>query len=529
MRKVFTLINKKHSFIPVVFLLIFFILPVSFSFSQKQGNNWYFGNHAGVNFNSATPVALTNGATTAANNLEGTATISDTSGNLLFYTDGQTVWNRNHVTMSNGTGLMGNASSTQSAVIVPHPTSQDTFFIFTVDDCQHNLTNGFRYSIVRMSSNGGLGAVTATKNVLLSPAGVPMAEKITAVKHCNNRDIWVIAHGYGASYGGNFYAWLITPSGVSSSPIVSSVGTTHRGSRAAPYNGVGNARGYMKASPDGTKIALAICYDGATDNQDPTVTTTGSFELFDFNNTTGDVSSPLKFGPSSSYKGSYGIEFSPGGTYLYGSTWGNYGAPRSIYQWNLRAGTPTAIQSSATLIASPSSNPGALQLARNGKIYIVKDMSPNGYLDCINNPDNGGTTSNYQNNAVFLINTHYGLYGLPTFIQSYFNPGFSHTNNFAGRPTSFYISDTSNIDSVYWTFGNPLSGSQDHSKLFRPFHIYYDTGKFNITLILYKCNTSDTLKSSIYIYPLPIASLLISTTVHNVFRGTMSFLRILPI
>lgn len=506
----------------IKYLFIFILLGLQInSFSQKQGNNWFFGNHAGVNFNTGTPVAQTGGATTAANNLEGTATISDTAGNLLFYTDGQTVWNRNHATMTNGTGLMGNASATQCAVIVPHPTSLDSFFIFTIDDCQHNLANGLRYSIVKMSASSGLGAVTATKNVLLTPPGVPVAEKITAVKHCNNRDIWVIAHGYGASYGRNFYVYLITPAGINPSPTVSTIGTNHQGCRSAPYNGVGNARGYMKASPDGRKIALAICYDGAADNQDPNSATTGSFELFSFNNTTGDVSSPIKFGPSANYKGAYGIEFSPGGAYLYGSTWGNYNSPRRIYQWNLMAGSPSAIQNSATLIATTSANPGALQLARNGKIYIVKDVSPNGYLDCINNPDNLGTTCNYQNNAVFLLNNRYGLYGLPTFIQSYFNPGFSHNNNFAGKPTSFFISDTTLIDSVFWNFGDPSSGLLNFSKLFHPYHIYYDTGYFNIMLILYKCNTTDTLRSRIYIYPVPIADFRINDStqcfsVHNV-------------
>ena len=482
-------------------LSLFFFSP--YSYAQKQGNNWFFGNHAGVNFNSGSAVAVTGGATDGTNNMEGTATISDTAGKLLFYTDGQTVWNRNHVTMGNGTGLMGNASATQSAVIVPHPTSLDTFFIFTVDDCQHNLANGLRYSIVRMSLNGGLGGVTSMKNILLSPSGVPVAEKITAVKHCNNEDIWVIGHGYGSTYGKNFYAWLITPSGINTTPVISSVGTVHRGSRSAPYNGVGNARGYMKASTNGSRIALAITFDGAPDNQDPNTSTNGSFEIFDFNYTTGAVTNPIKFGPSSNYKGAYGVEFSPGGTYLYGSTWGNYGSPRSIYQWNLKAGTVTAIQNSATLIATANPNPGAMQLASNGKIYIVKDQNPNGYLDCINNPNNGGSTCTYQNNALFLLNTRYGRLGLPTFIQSFFDPGFSHSGNFEGKPTSFVISDTLRLDSVYWNFGDPASGVLNHSKKFNPFHIYSDTGKFNIVLVLFKCNRADTLKSSIYIYALP--------------------------
>ena len=87
-------------------------------YCQLESNNWYFGNFAGVTFSNGSPVALTNGALITT---EGVATISDGAGNLLLYTDGVTVYNRNHVTMTNGTGLFGDASSTQSAIIVKQP------------------------------------------------------------------------------------------------------------------------------------------------------------------------------------------------------------------------------------------------------------------------------------------------------------------------------------------------------------------------------------------------------------------------
>ena len=112
-----------------------------------------------MDFNPGNPVPLTNGAMTTT---EGCAAISDAStGQLLFYTDGITVYNRNHVTMTNGTGLMGNFSSTQSSIIVPHPGQSNLYYIFTVDDV--GGANGMRYSVVDMNQSGGFGAVTATK------------------------------------------------------------------------------------------------------------------------------------------------------------------------------------------------------------------------------------------------------------------------------------------------------------------------------------------------------------------------------
>ena len=127
-------------------------------------------------------------------------------------------------------------------------------------------------------------------NTGTSPPGDTMAEKITAVKHCNNEDIWIIAHGYGPIKGNKFYAYLISSTGLNTTPVVSTVGTIHDG---ADQGGRGNARGYMKAAPNGSKIALAICFDGCPLVSSANTCTTGSFELFDFDYTTGIVSNPI--------------------------------------------------------------------------------------------------------------------------------------------------------------------------------------------------------------------------------------------
>ncbi len=86
-------------------LQIFLLVASLNCVGQGQSWYWYFGYGAGVNFpNGGAPVAVTNGMT---NVLEGVATISDAAGNLLFYTDGSTVWNKLHAVMCNGTGLLG--------------------------------------------------------------------------------------------------------------------------------------------------------------------------------------------------------------------------------------------------------------------------------------------------------------------------------------------------------------------------------------------------------------------------------------
>ena len=118
------------------YLLFFvvFTLAIQTSHSQREASRWYFGDKAGLDFNSGVPVALTDGELRTH---EGCSTISDQNGNLLFYSDGFNVWDKAHKLMPNGTnplGLLGHESSTQSAIIIPRPGSLTQYYIFTVDE-----------------------------------------------------------------------------------------------------------------------------------------------------------------------------------------------------------------------------------------------------------------------------------------------------------------------------------------------------------------------------------------------------------
>jgi len=97
------------------FLIVFIFYSIT-SIAQGEANIWYFGENAGIDFNSGTPVAISDGQI---NTREGCSSFSDANGNLLFYSDGTTVWNKNHTPMPNGMGLKGHSSSTQSAMIIP--------------------------------------------------------------------------------------------------------------------------------------------------------------------------------------------------------------------------------------------------------------------------------------------------------------------------------------------------------------------------------------------------------------------------
>src|SRR5436190_1863604 len=128
-----------------VIIILGFCL-VQKAYSQKETSKWFFGTNAGLDFVTNPPTILNNSAFTA---FEGGASIADANGNLLFYTNANTVWNKTNTPMANGTGLMGGLSSTQSSLIVKKPGSANLYLVFTQES--QNQINGFRYSIVNMS------------------------------------------------------------------------------------------------------------------------------------------------------------------------------------------------------------------------------------------------------------------------------------------------------------------------------------------------------------------------------------------
>ena len=371
-------------FMTIVIILVTLICSYQAK-CKKEAYNWYFGTHAGITFlpDGNNPSVL---YSSMMETFEGCSTISDSSGNLLFYTNGVTVWNKSHQIMPNGQGLYGSNSASQSSLVVPVPGNPNIFCLFTVA-CEETPSAGMCYSIVDMSLQGGLGDIT-TKNVQLMTSAT---EKITAVKHSNNRDIWILAHEWNNDA---YYIYKISPAGLDVNPKIIHIGSVITGD---PWNKIG----YMKVSSNGKKLAIVMYRMGV-------------INIFDFNNTTGDLTNPLILN-NNDYYGAYGIEFSPDCSKLYLS---NHGAGK-LFQLNLKAGSANDIVNSASLISNNSQyNFGALQLGPDSKIYQSKYMYS--YLGVINNPDSLGSKCNYLSDGIYLGGNKCQL-GLPQFIQSYFN------------------------------------------------------------------------------------------------------------
>ncbi|MBS1582565.1 MAG: PD40 domain-containing protein [Bacteroidetes bacterium] len=354
--------------------------------AQKQANVWYFGGGAGLTFNTDPPTAITGGQTyypTPALWNEGTSSICDSAGALLYYSNGAQVWDRTHEVMPNGADLMGHPSSTQAALIIARPGSDRYFHIFTTDGSEHGFDNGLRHSVIDACLRNGLGDVLPDqKNMLLHG---DMAEKLAAVQHANGQDYWIVGHEFGTNI---FHLYLLTESGITDSLSI--------GIGPSEITGWG---GQIVLSPDGTTLAYA------------SATLQGFLALFDLNTSTGLLSNERVW-MSSMSRMPWGLAFSPNGSKLYFTTT-NQG---SIRQLDLSAGDWPDVQASEITLGTIMPDLWRdLRLGPDGSIYVAHAQHPS--LGIIAFPDAPGPACQFQDDALSL--TADCSFGLPNVVCGY--------------------------------------------------------------------------------------------------------------
>ena len=491
-------------------------LPGQSALAQNEFDTWYFGYQAGVSFAGGTTRALFDGAMTSG---ESSAAISDAQGNLLFYTNGVYAWNRLHRRLVNGSNLgafkdstrseLPPNSATQGVVVVPRPGSSSEYYIFTVDAAENGLAGGLHYSVVDMARQGGLGEVLSKANPVPVPVGDGrLTEKLLAVRHANQRDIWIMVHAWNSNV---FIGYLLTSAGLSATPVLSAGGAIHQGGNnpRRDYNSIG----YMKVSRDGRKLAVAR-YNS-------------NLELFDFNYGTGIVSNPRQLEPQPTIAGYYGVEFSPDGNLLYATSEG------SIKQFNLLTGTETRI-------ATPYMT-GALQLGPNQKIYVGHFAwgrlspiigLPIGVIDLPNVP---GVGCGYRAAGVAWNDSRGSALGLPNVMARppvpgslLFNFGLLGTDVCEGEVTSVRASVYPAIpDAVFtWDFGDPANPNNTATGPTAQ-HLYPRLGSYVITMTMREVSgTVRTYTQTARILPRGQARLQASST--NLCTGSSVQLTVAP-
>jgi hypothetical protein len=397
-----------------LFAGVLFLGFAAYAQQPKMANTWFFGQNAGLDFSNGNPTAITNGAMSAN---EGSVSISDVNGNLLFYSNGGErptiggIWNRNHQVMLNGSlgqTTRGCGSAFQPAIVLPQPGKRDIYYMFTTDCRENNLAGGLSYNVIDMNLDGGLGGVVL-KSIGLTDY---TTESLTAVKHGNGKDYWIIVN---KAETDTFYAYQLAKDGIVG--LVKST-TGHVSTRDA---------GELKVSANGERIFFA---------------SGNASILYHFDKNTGVLLNPVDLGLQYGYAGA----FSPDCERLYVADFN----ARKIYQYTV---TSTAVAHTKTLVATASGYIGSLQLGPDGKIYIARrNLS---YLSVIEYPNLKGTACNYIDNGVSLGSAQ-GKFGLPNF-----------ANDVVGECDAYVEENTSNYA---YSFYPEHINYNDLTLVWNPFH-----------------------------------------------------------
>ncbi len=374
--------------------IVLLLLSIAISSeAQKRGAVWCFGDSALVDFSDTTNIIT---GTSILKSRGSCASICDSSGNLLFYAgydndvyingggafiNGEII-SHNHATMINGDSI--NLSLWyHEVVIITDPSDNDKYYVFSIEVTSSN-PKGLFYSIVDMSLNGGLGEVIQ-KNVQLE--NFKTVDCLSAVKHGNGRDWWVIIRRFNAVSMPNndFYIYLVTPSGVFSQPIQSIGSQNSTNSGQISFNTIGTRMSFINYK--------------------------GSIELYDFDRCTGLITNPITIQPESTqapWPACWSAEFSPSGNLLYVTRIAENSADSSkLFQYDLTASNISA--SRITLWETPFVTTIAqLKKAPDNKIYIATNFgqvypytdsmynSINMNLSVINSPDSLGFACDLQ-------------------------------------------------------------------------------------------------------------------------------------
>ncbi|MCI2227882.1 T9SS type B sorting domain-containing protein [Polaribacter sp. MSW13] len=471
--------------------LLLLLLIINYNlFSQNETNNWYFGNKAGLDFDQGDVRVLEDGVMDTP---AGCTTISDKNGNLLFYTNGETIWNKNHTVVDDGSGLTGQTTNMQSSLIIPKPGSDSIFYIFrtrsensTPDNLGNFFAPGIYLTEIEVSNNFPLGKIIRKNAYLIHSAS---SEKLSAVHHKDGKSIWLATltnpDESDEEAMNNLAIYKIDETGLVWIPI-----------RTVLDNPI-PALGTMKFSPNGKKLAIA----GKSSNN-----YTRYIYLYDFDNATGQLTENYKISPDP-FGAKFlpnGIEFSQNSKMLYYMYTNSSKSISGVIQYDL---TPNLSTDPKTyLYYEEGLIDGSLQLANNGKIYVTLsyygdeegETISGDYLDVIEEPNKAGFQSNYRHHAINL-NSGASNLGLPTFIQSYFASRIITENKCIGELISFEAESFTDIQSISWNFGDGNTSIQ-----LNPSHLYGASGTYTVKAEL-TLHTGEiiTVYKKVTVYPLP--------------------------
>lgn len=397
--------------------LYYIILFFSFgSFAQSLINNhWQLG-ETDLNFTNNTPVA------NVVSGDYGLSTVSDNNGSLLFYTDGNKVWNKNHLVMTNGSNI-SYGDQVLEVVIVQNPANTNQYFVIKAERanclCSYVAPSFYTYSIVEFNSANPLGIVVNMNSspnplyenaysVALRDTGSNVVVNefyfvpLTSTKNTSDNSIWVIAQSENKmlSYKIDSLGFNLTP--IESVFLDSQIYPT--GEDAGDGTAVrGIDRLKFRISPDNSKLIGLLSSTATSNNNLDTDNNFLNFKNYfyklDFNPVTGIFTNYQLLQHAQRV---YNFEISNNSNNLY---YTRFSVPNSSYthvDGEVMVKDITNITSTPRQLyefqntTSATSKFNYLQRDRNGNLLIssvYSDLNKNKYLHKIENQDSFALSS----------------------------------------------------------------------------------------------------------------------------------------
>ncbi len=442
----------------ISFLLLLLTFTQLCSSQILRTRNWHFGYNTSLIFEKDTVLV----DTSAIHSDESCTSISDEQGNLLLYSDGVTVWNKNHQVIGNGTGILGHQSSSRGSVLLPFENKDSVFYLFTTD--YQGNSNGLRYSKIINLGNDSFH-ITSKNNLLNSS----VAEPIGAINHQDNIRQWIMVRQFN---GYNYYAFLLGKDGVVDCPVISK-STIYIGKSTNPVS----AQNDCAFSPSGDKFSSTYVLNNGSD-------------IFEFNNFNGTMSKNVYL---SNIRFPTGTHFSYNNKFLYISE-----AQNSIIQIRVDTVEEFFISKNKYYINNSFNNKFDLQLTPEYHLLLIQQGSQ--FFGKIEFPNRSDSSCNYMIEGLPLGKAKW-RYGLPNFNFSYFHRpsiDFSYDHNCRNNSYGFEATDTFQAREFIWRFNTSHKQFEKNGEKVQI--SLMDTGWWQVTLVGNGAYQSDSVTKNIYVY-----------------------------
>ena len=444
--------------------------------AQKETAHWILSAENRIKFNPAGGV--TNQAQPGIYSDE-SVSISDSTGNFLFFSNGLKVFDKNLSPMpafANPTSIIGYGN--RHLQVAPYPGQPGKYFLFYTHQASFGANYTLKYAVIDMSLNGGLGDVT-TYNNLVDTIIDPV---FTIVNKQGTEDLWLVSHRDATD---SFFSRPVTVSGVNPVPVISIAGM---GAFKTEYKFLD-----LRASHDGKMIA-GFAYKNYTNLFAYTVE---FIEVFNFNQQSGTVTNKVKSKTRPGYFWYIGqIEFSPDNKLVYklqsalvdGLQPCGFGSSL-LTQYNLCYTDSTDFTDNAMWIGQTHSFCyliawGRMQTGADKKIYMP--YAGTNKLSRIEYPNRLGSSCGVNLNY-HTLNSGTGVV-VPKFYHRYVEKAVKNNIIYNGGcfpgPIQFSVTNDT-ISTFQWDFGDPASGPANTSTLAAPQHQFTNPGFYTVSVNIF--------------------------------------------